>query len=190
MHGKESMATTINSSTRLQSYQTLLYARSLQPELFQCSDSRTIIQDYYTLNISIMPGSHACTFTSVDGCASEHVTDFPMGNSEIGLIESLLCSAEKDFEHKIPRTRINYITAAQTEQLTPHIYNETLEELDQHARDSDALTHRYKDQTGPCLSMVVNQQHAQEIHIQAYHLIANENLVLRTQSIFELTPSK
>lgn len=180
------MATTINSSTRLQSYQTLLYARSLQPELFQYSESRTIIQDYYTLNIALMPGSHACTFTSVDGCATEHVTDYQVGNSDIGLIESLLCSAEKDFSQKIPRTKINYITAAQTEQLTPHIYNDTFEELDQHARDQEALTHRWKDQAGPCLSLVTTQPFAQEIHIQAYHLIAAENLVLRTQSIFEL----
>jgi len=180
------MATTINSTTRLQSYQTHLYARSLQPELFGAADARTIIQDYYTLNISIMPGSHACTFNSVDGTATEHVTDFTVGNSEIGLVESLLCSAEKDFEHKIPRTKINYITAAQTEQLTPHIYNDTLDELDQLARDQDALAHRWNDQAGSCLSMVDHQKYAQEIHIQAYHLIANENLVLRTQSIFEL----
>ena len=184
------MATTIHSTSRLQLYQTLLYARSLQSELQHASDTRTIIQDYYTLSIAIMPGTHSCVFNSVDGCATELVTDTPKLYSEIGLIETLLCSAEKDFEHHIPRTKINYITAAQTEQLTPHIYNETLEELDQHARDSDALTHRYKDQTGPCLSTVVYQRHAQEIHLQSYHLIANENLVLRTQSIFELTQTK
>ena len=180
------MATTVHSSTRLQSYQTLLYARSLQPELFQSTDSRTEIQDYYTLNISITPGAHACIFNAVDGSATELVTDNTLGNPEIGLVESLLCSAEKDFEHQIPRTRINYITAAQTEQLTPHLYNETLEELDQHARDAGAVTHRWKDSQGPCLSTVVTQQYASQVHIQGFHLIAAESLVLRTQSIFEL----
>ena len=180
------MATTVHSSTRLQSYQTLLYARSLQPELFQSTDSRTEIQDYYTLNISITPGAHACIFNAVDGSATELVTDNTLGNPEIGLVESLLCSAEKDFEHQIPRTRINYITAAQTEQLSDHIYNDTYNELDELAREQDALTHRWNDRSGACLSIVDTQKYADEIHFQAYHLIAAEHLVLRTQSIFEL----
>jgi len=184
------MATTINSTARLQSYQTLLYARSLQPELTHCADSRTVIQDYYTLNTFIMPGSHACIFTSVDGCATEYVTDNTLGNSEIGLVESLLCSAEKDFEHRVLRTKINYITAAQTEQLSAHIYNDTLEELDQLARDQDALAHRWNDRVGSCLSLVDIQKFADQIHIQSYHLIAAESLVLRTQTIFELKSNK
>ncbi|MFK7760441.1 MAG: DUF2617 family protein [Phycisphaerales bacterium] len=175
-----------HTSTRIQSYQTLLYARSVQNEIFQASDSSTIIQDYYTLSLAITPGAHACTFTSVDGCATELVTDYTLGNSEIGLVESLLCSAEKDFEHQIPRTKINYITAAQTEQITPHIYNDTLDELDQLAREQDALAHRWKDHTGSCLSMLDVQKYADQVHIQGYHLIAQESLVLRTQSIFEL----
>ncbi len=183
------MATTIHSNTRLQSYQSLLYARSLQPELSQHAESKSIIQDYYTLNLSILPGAHACVFTSVDGCATELVTDTPAPYTEVALLESLLCSAEKDFESQIPRTKINYITAAQTEQLTPHIYNDTLEELDQLARDQEALTHRYNDQAGPCLSLIDTQRFADQVHIQGYHLVAAENLVLRTQSIFELLQS-
>lgn len=180
------MATTINSPTRLQSYQSLLYARSLQQELPQSAQSHTIIHDLYTLHIAVMPGSHACIFTSVDGCATELVTDFPIGNPDLGLIDSLLCSAEKDTEQKIPRTKINYISAAQTEQLTPHIYNDTLNELDELAREENAITHRWKDQVGTCMSMVHVQEFAHQVHFQGYHLIASENLVIRTQSIFEL----
>ena len=181
------MATTVHSTTRLQSYQTHLYARSIQAELFQCTDSRTIIQNYYTVNLSITQGTHACTFNSVDGCITELVTDNSLGNPDIGLVESLVCSAEKDYEYKVPRTKINYITSTQTEQLTSHLYNETLDELDQQSRDSEALVHRWKDHAGPCLSMIVSQQFAHQFHIQAYHLVASERLVLRTQSIFELT---
>jgi hypothetical protein len=181
------MATTVQTSTRLQSYQTTLYARSVQPKLYQCADTRSIIQDFYTLSMSIMPGAHACTFTSVDGCATEVVTDNAFDNSEIGLLESILCSAEKDIEIAIPRTKINYITAAQTEQLSDHIYNDTYNELDELARDQDALTHRWNDQAGSCLSIVDTQKYANQIHFQAYHLIAAEHLVLRTQSIFELS---
>ncbi len=180
------MATTVQSSTRLQTYQSTLYARSVQPKLFQCADTRSIIQDYYTLSMSIMPGAHACTFTSVDGCATEVVTDVPFDNSEIGLLESMLCSAEKDIEQAIPRTKINYITAAQTEQLSSHIYHDTYNELDELAREQDALTHRWTDRAGSCLSIVDTQKYANQIHFQSYHLIAAENLVLRTQSIFEL----
>ncbi|MBL4809736.1 MAG: DUF2617 family protein [Phycisphaerales bacterium] len=184
------MATTINSTARLQSYQTLLYARSLRSEFAHCADSRTAIQDYYTLNLFIMPGSHACVFTSVDGCATEYVTDNTLGNTEIGLVESIICSAEKDFEHHIPRTKINYITAAQTEQLSSHIYNDTFEELDQLARDQDAIAHRWNDRAGSCLSLVDIQKFADQVHIQSYHLIAAESLVLRTQTIFELKTKK
>jgi len=180
------MATTIHSTTRLQAYQTLIYARSLQPELHYASQTSVLHQDYYAFNIAIMPGSHACTFTSIDGCATELVSDNTVGNSDIALLESMLCSAEKDIEVSIPRTKINYITAAQTEQLSPHIYLETYNELDELARDQAALAHRFNDRAGPCLSMVDIQPLSSEIQFQSYHLIAEEHLVLRTQSIFEL----
>ena len=78
------------------------------------------------------------------------------------------------------------LAAAQTEQLSTHIYNETYDELDELARDQNAVAHRWTDSEGPCLSIVDAQPLANYIQFQAYHLIANENLVLRTQSIFEL----
>jgi hypothetical protein len=59
------------------------------------------------------------------------------------------------------------------------------EELDDFAREEQALVHRWDDEIGPCMSILAHQRLAKEVHVQAYHFIAREGLVLRTQSLFE-----
>ena len=77
------------------------------------------------------------------------------------------------------------MASVQTEQLTPNLYLSTFEELDDFAREEQAMVHRWDDEIGPCMSILAYQRLAKEVHVQAYHFIAREGLVLRTQSLFE-----
>jgi len=61
----------------------------------------------------------------------------------------------------------------------------TPDEMLDYARGTDALCHRWTDEAGECLSMIDTQRYNREIHAQAYHLIAQGGIVIRTQTIFE-----
>jgi hypothetical protein len=77
------------------------------------------------------------------------------------------------------------MSTVQTETLSENLYIATLNELRAHARETEALVHQWRDDSGPCLSMLDIQRYAREVHAQSFHLIAHAGLVLRTQTIFE-----
>ena len=178
--------TQAQSSMKLERYQTMLLAQTLTPELFSIHDSRSIERGGYRFAAWIMQGVHALGFWTGSACAWEVVTDRPAEIPEAGLVDTFYCAGERDAEHQIPKSRITHMTAAQTEQLPEHLYQDTYAELDAMARDDDALVHLWRDEAGPCLSVIDIQDMAREIHAQAYHMIAAEGMVLRTQTIFEV----
>jgi len=169
----------------LQSYQTILYSRPLHPELFTIHDHREVRFGPYQFEAWIMEGRHQCRFEISGACACEFVTESVEGLPDTGIVESILCAGEREFEHRFARSDLNYMTSVQTEQLSSNIYLSTFEELDEFARDEDSLIYRWDDEIGPCMSVLAIQRMAKEIHVQSYHLIAREGLVLRTQSLFE-----
>lgn len=169
----------------LQSYQTILYSRPLHPELFLIRDHRTVRFGPYQFEAWIMEGRHMCRFEISGACACEIVTETSQGLPETGIVEAILCAGEREFEHRFARSDLSYMTSVQTEQLSTNLYISTYEELDDFSRQGDALVHRWDDEIGPCMSMLDVQRFAKEIHVQSYHMLAREGLVLRTQSLFE-----
>ncbi len=172
-------------SSCLQNYQTTLYSRPLLSDLFDIRDQRHISFGDYTFEAWLMPGAHACRFEITGACATEIVTDLPLGLPDTGIVERFLCAGEREYEHQFARSELNYMTTVQTEQLTESLYRTNYDELDEFAREVKALVHRWTDETGPCMSILDIQRMANEVHAQSYHLIAREGLILRTQSLFE-----
>lgn len=171
--------------TCLQSYQTVLYSRPLHPELFRIIDQRNLSFGPYQFEAWLMEGRHMCRFEISGACACEVVSDTTHGLPDTGIVESILCAGEREYEHRFARSELNYMTSVQTEQLTSNLYISTFEELDEYAREDSSLVHRWDDEIGPCMSILAYQRFAKEVHVQSYHLIAREGLVLRTQSLFE-----
>ena len=65
---------------------------------------------------------------------------------------------------------------------------DTLDALRSFAEETGAMCHEWKDTEGtPSLSLIDMQNYKKEYHVQSYHLLGTSGLVLRTQSIFELT---
>jgi hypothetical protein len=171
------------SAKALQTYQVVLYDRALHPGLFQFRGRRVVRNDAYRLEAWIMPGAHALRFEANGVCAAEVVTNQEGVLPSEGLLASLLCDGEHDHERRIGR--ILYMTTAETETLLDNVYLDMLDELRDHARECRALRHEWLSGSGPCLSMIDVQRYRREVHIQGYHLLADEGLVLRTQSLFE-----
>ncbi|MEM9373428.1 MAG: hypothetical protein AAGA55_07275 [Planctomycetota bacterium] len=182
------MATTRIASSQtsaLQTYQSVLYDRGIHPELFDIRSRRAIEHEAYGFEAWLLAGRHVMRFEFGGFCITEHVTDQERGLPESGMVESFLCAGERELERQFEASGIGFMTAAQTEQLGENLYHSTYEELDELARETQSLTHRWTDDTGPCMSIIDVQRFAREVHAQSYHLIAREGLVLRTQSIFE-----
>jgi len=175
------------TATAIERYQTMLMVVRPSPELFTIHDSRSIERGGYRFSAWVTHGEHVLGIWSGTGSACEVVTDRPDEVPEAGLIDAFYCAGERDAEHKVPKSRITHMTAAQTEQLPHHLYQDTYNELDELARLDDALVDRWNDGTGPCLSVVDLQDLAREVHAQAYHMRAREGMVLRTQTIFEIS---
>ncbi len=179
------LRSTPSADTFLQSYQTILYSRPLHPEHFTIHDHKEIRFGPYQFEAWIMEGRHLCRFEISGACACEIVSETNIGLPDTGIVESILCAGEREFEHRFARSDLSYMTSVQTEQLSSNLYLSTFEELDEFAREEDSLTYRWDDEMGPCMSVLAVQRFAKEIHVQSYHLVAREGLVLRTQSLFE-----
>jgi hypothetical protein len=172
-------------STSLQTYQSVLFSRGVHPELFDIRDRRPIHHGQYDFEAWVLPGRHVLRFEHAGHCITELVTDQERGLPDAGVVESFLCAGERELEKRFENAGIGFMTSAQTEQLGENLYHATYEELDELARETRALTHRWTDEAGACMSIIDTQRFAREVHVQCYHLIAREGLVLRTQSIFE-----
>lgn len=172
-------------ATSLQTYQSMLFSRSVHPELFDIRARKTIHHTDYGFEAWVLPGRHVLRFEHAGQCITELVTDQERGLPDVGVVEAFLCAGERELERRFDAAGIVFMTSAQTEQLGDNLYHATYEELDEMARDNRALAHRWTDERGPCMSIIDTQRFAREVHAQCYHLIAREGLVLRTQSIFE-----
>ncbi|MCC5823020.1 MAG: hypothetical protein LAT64_07330 [Phycisphaerales bacterium] len=169
----------------LQTYQSIIYSRGVHPELFDIRDRRAIVHGRYAFEAWLMPGRHVLLFEHAGHALSELVTDQERGLPDSGVVEAFLCAGEREMDRRFEEMNLGYMTSAQTEQLGENLYHATYEELDELARDTRAMTLRWTDEAGACMSIIDTQRFAREVHIQAYHMLAREGLVLRTQTIFE-----
>ena len=169
----------------LQTYQTIVYDRALHPELFELRGRRVVSHGDYELEAWIMDGRHLLRFDLGESSTSELVTDQEQGLPTHGVIQTFLCAGERDFDHEFKDKGVRYMTTVQTETLSEALFVATYEELAADARENRALMHEWRDEAGRCLSIVDIQRYNKEVHVQAYHLLAQGGAVLRTQSIFE-----
>ena len=169
----------------LQTYQTILYNKALHPEFFPLRMRRVVKTPTYELELWIMSGSHVLRFEHGPVCCAELVTDQETNLPDTGVVTAFLCAGERDFEHRFNRRRVVYMTSVQTETLSENLYATTRDELLDFAEEAEALVHHWEDESGPCVSILDVQQYQREVHVQAFHMMAQGGLVLRTQTLFE-----
>lgn len=171
----------------LQAHQVLLYDRALHPEIFPLKKRKVVRHEGYEFEAWVMSGAHLLRFEHGPLCASELVGDDERRFPSSGIVNAFLCITEREFEHRFDRERVTYMNAVQTENLSDSLYHSTYEELLDNARNSEALIHEWTDEVGRCLSIIEVERYHREVHAHCYHMIASGGLVLRTQSLFELT---
>jgi len=179
------MATQTNA-TGFRTFQTVLYAGALHPELFELRSRRVFRLAEYELEAWVMNGAHAIRmvqdpFICTELVADEHFDGLPAA----GQVEAVPCPGESEFEHLFTQQSVNYITTAQSETLSENLYRSTLDEMEDFVGEVGAVHHRWEDDAGPCLSLLDIECLNHEVQIQAFHLLAQGGVVLRTQTIIE-----
>lgn len=176
----------INKLPSIQTYKLLLYSRPLHPELFGIQDRRTLAHGDYEVESWIIPGGHVLRFQGNDQCATETVTDEDQHLPQRGLMHSVPCLGEKDFDDNVDST-IQYVASVQTELLSDNLYSSTFQEMLTFAEEAEAMSVRWTDGAdSQNLSVLDVQTYRSEVHAQSYHLVGSAGFVLRTQTIFEL----
>lgn len=163
----------------------MVYRRALHPELFPIKERRSVVHMGYEFEAWVMPGSHMMRFMHRGTCAMELITaddqDFP----NRGLLADLPCAGERDHEEELGEV-VRYMSTIQTEQLPESLYRDTFEELTEFGKENDALVHRWEDADGGANGSIVDiQRYRREVHAQAYHMLAQGGIVIRSQAIFE-----
>ncbi|RMH27846.1 MAG: hypothetical protein D6693_04560 [Planctomycetota bacterium] len=161
-----------------------MYRRALHPELFSIKGRRVIEHGAYEFEAWIMPGQHVMRFQYGDLNATEVLTGGDVMLPQRGLAAAIPCPGERDFEQPCSDD-VTYMTSIQTETLPENLYAATFEELTEFGEEVGALMHFWDDATGPCVSILDTQRLRTEVHAQAYHLLAQGGVVIRTQSLFE-----
>lgn len=168
-----------------QDYQTVLYERALHPELFQLRSRSSLLGKGFEVEVWLMSGGHLIRFERGRSCASELVVDRETGLPTSNVVVAFPCAGEREFEHRFPAWGGGYMTSVQTESLSENLYRSTLREMEEHANENESIAHRWTTEAGANMSIVDVQLMSKEVHIQAYHMIADGGFVLRTQSLFE-----
>ncbi len=173
-------------STSLQSYSMLVYRKALHPEFFGIEARSHLSHDGMDFEGWIFRGGHVARF-QIDGqCVCEVLIENTDALPERGLVTSMPCAGEKDFEEQFSK-RLVYMTSMQTETLSEHLFLSTYKEMIEHARESDAIMSAWTDELGrPNLSLMDTQRYRNEVHLQGYHLRSDCGLVLRTQTLFQV----
>jgi hypothetical protein len=171
-------------------FRLMLYQRALHPELFDLQARRRDRQGEYEVESWVTPAGHVVRFQVGQYCLTECVIDRGDHLPETGLAYALPCLGEKDYELDDPATaggKLGYVTTIQTENLTDNLYQATFREMQDFVSDTGSLAHEWKTADGlSCLSLLDAQKYRREFHVQSYHLLGVNGLVLRTQSIFEM----
>jgi len=178
----------IVKTNSLQSYTMLLYRKAIHPEFFAIEGRRRIENGTIEAEAWIFRGGQAIRFQQDKLCLCEIVTDHPHALPERGLSVNVPCAGEHEHEESLSE-ELKFMTAVQTETLAEHLYIGTYKEMVTHARDNESLVCDWKDPASgkPNLSVVDLQRYRTEIHVQGWHLRSDCGLVLRTQSMFQLT---
>ncbi len=175
-----------HKSSNAQMFRLMVYGRPLHPELFPMEGRRTYRGDHYEVESWIVPAGHMVRFAAEGETMAEVVIENGDHLPENGLVYALPCIGEKDYEHD-PSGKIGYVTTIQTETLTDNLYNATMREMRDFAAETDSLSYAWTDPDGAaCLTVLDAQRYKREYHIQSYHLLGSNGIVLRTQSIFEV----
>jgi hypothetical protein len=165
----------------------LLYQRTLHPELFKILASEQVSRRAYDADIWVVEGGHVVTFTANKNTLSEVIATKSEPLTDRGLVQSIPCRGERYHEMTAPGN-VSYMISTQEEQLTQTLYDATKHEIASYASRRELMTAETPAtaESGGVLSVLDIERRSHELLVQSFHLFDENQMVIKTQAIFEV----
>ncbi len=168
-----------------------LYGRGLHPELFHIDQGQVVRQRRYFADVWIVGLAHVITLRHKNAIITEVAAAPGESLPQRGLVTSFKFRGERDEEREFDEG-MQYIFSSQVEQMTENVFKACHEDLLGDARNR-GIHMEYPDLATNGLvpfSYLSTEARDNEFHVHAFHLFPDECTILRTQSIFEVEPSR
>jgi len=168
-----------------------LYSRPLHPELFRIDLSHCVRQRRYQADVWIVGLAHVVTVRTKDAVLTEVAAAANDDLPQRGLVTSFKFRGERDEEREFDGG-LRYIFSSQVEQMSDNVFRACHEDLLSDAKRR-GLYVTYPDRAVDGLepfSYISLEPRDGELHVHAFHLFPEECTILKTQSIFEVEPSR
>lgn len=164
-----------------------LYQRLLHPELFSILAQEQVSRRAYDAEIWLVEGGHVVTFTAGKNTLTEVIVNRNEPVSDRGLIQTIPCRGER-YHEMTSGENIKYMISTQEEQLTQTLYDATRHEISTYAAKRELMTAegQFPGDAGGYLSVLDIERRSHELLVQSFHLFDENQLVIKTQAIFEV----
>lgn len=165
----------------------MLYQRLLHPELFRIVASETVTRRAYDADVWMVDGGHIVSFTVGRNTLAEVIVSGVDSLNDRGLVQTIPCRGER-YHEMTSGTNIRYMISTQEEQLTGTLYDATKQEIVEYAAKRELMQHQTPTnaECGSILSVLDVEKRSHELLVQSFHLFDENNLVIKTQTIFEV----
>ena len=165
----------------------LMYQRTLHPELFKILGTEKVSRRAYEAEIWLIEGGHVISFTAGKNTLVEVIVTSGETFTDRGLLQTIPCRGEKYHEMTAPGGNIKYLISTQEEQLSQTLYEATKHEIANYAAKRELMTGEIPAtaETGATLSVLDIERRSHELLVQSFHLFDENQMVIKTQAIFE-----
>lgn len=176
---------------RIDDLHFFLYHRALHPELFHIQQVRHLRQKRYNAEIWVVGLSHVVMLQA----KNQVVTELTGPDSEIlpkmGLVTRFRFRGEKDHTQGFD-DGVQHIMSSQVERMTPNLFAASHRDLLRYSAKRGLLCKFPEWATGDLepFTFIDYEAREGELHIHAYHAFPEELTLLKTQSIFEMSPRR
>lgn len=176
---------------RIDDLQFYLYQRALHPELFQINQVKRIEQRRYTAEIWIVGLSNVVTVQHGKHCLTELITDENEVLPKMGLAASFPFRGERDHSQSFGED-MRYILSCQVERMTPNLFPSSHRDLIKYAqkRGLFMIFDEWGNDGIAPFTFIDFEAREHEFHVHAFHAFPDSTTLLKTQSIFEVGPSR
>jgi hypothetical protein len=166
----------------------LLYSRTLHPELFKILATEQVSRRAYEADIWLVEGGHVISLTAGKNTLTEVIVTNSPTLTDRGLVQSIPCRGEKYHETQAA-PNIKYMISTQEEQLTQTLYDATKHEIASYAAKRELMTAEVPatPDSGAALSVLDIERRSNELLVQSFHLFDENQMVIKTQAIIEVT---
>jgi hypothetical protein len=166
--------------------QMLVYDRALHPGTFELRSRRPLHSAEFVFEALLLRGLHMLRFTRA--CQQSSVTELLTNQPNVPreMLSAFPLVGEREVNHEL-QGKIRYMTNVSTEILPAIQFEECRREIDESIGTAPrALRDAWDDGAGECLSVIDMQPAQRSIQVDCFHFIATGNIVIRSQSLFEL----